>query len=61
MASKIHLSRVRQDLELKLEVYSADELIVDCRRVLTELRKYPTDNKWQINYYEKFWYLLSKY
>ena len=61
MASKIHLSRVRQDLEFKLEVYSADELIVDCRRVLKDLKQYPTDNKWQIKYYEKFWNLLSEY
>lgn len=61
MSSKIHLSRVRQDLELKLEVYSADELIVDCRRVLKDLKQYPNDNKWQIKYYEKFWNLLSEY
>ena len=57
----VHLKTIRQHLELKLEVYSVDELIVDCRRVLKELRQYPTDNKWQIKYYEKFWKLLSEY
>ena len=57
----VHLKTIRQHLEMKLEVYSVDELIVDCRRVLKELRQYPTDNKWQITYYEKFWKLLSEY
>jgi hypothetical protein len=57
----VHLKTIRQHLELKLEVYSIDELIVDCRRLLKELREYPTDNKWQIKYYEKFWLLLSEY
>jgi len=57
----VHLKTIRQHLEMKLEVYSVDELIVDCRRVLKDLRQYPTDNKWQIKYYEKFWKLLSEY
>ena len=57
----VHLKTIRLHLEMKLEVYSVDELIVDCRRVLKELRQYPTDNKWQITYYEKFWKLLSEY
>ena len=61
MASKIHLSRVRKELEYKLEVYSVDELIVDCRRVLKDLKQYPNDNKWEIKFYEKFWELLSEY
>jgi hypothetical protein len=56
-----HLKTIRQHLELKLEVYSIDELIVDCRRVLRDLKQYPSDNKWQIKYYEKFWLLLSEY
>ena len=57
----IHLKTIRKELERKLEVYSVDELIVDCRRVLQDLKLYPTDNKWQIKYYEKFWILLSEY
>ncbi len=57
----VHLKTIRQHLELKLEVYSIDELIVDCRRVLRDLKQYPSDNKWQIKYYEKFWLLLSEY
>jgi hypothetical protein len=57
----IHLKTIRQHLELKLEVYSIDELIVDCRRVLQELREYPSHNSYQIKYYERFWLLLSKY
>jgi hypothetical protein len=56
-----HLKTIRQHLELKLKVYSIDELIVDCRRVLRDLKQYPSDNKWQIKYYEKFWLLLSEY
>jgi len=56
-----HLKTIRQHLELKLKVYSIDELIVDCRRVLRDLKQYPSDNKWQIKYYEKFWILLSEY
>ena len=57
----VHLRTIRQHLELKLEVYSVDELIVSCREVLKVLRQYPTRNKWQIKYYEKFWNLLSEY
>jgi len=57
----VHLKTIRKELEHKLEVYSVDELIVDCRRVLQDLKQYPADNKWQIKYYEKFWILLSEY
>ena len=57
----VHLRTIRQHLELKLEVYSVDELLVSCREVLKVLRQYPTSNKWQIKYYEKFWNLLSEY
>jgi tRNA A22 N-methylase len=55
------LRTIRKELERKLEVYSVDELIVDCRRVLQELREYPSHNSYQIKYYERFWLLLSKY
>jgi hypothetical protein len=55
------LRTIRKELERKLEVYSVDELIVDCRRVLKELREYPSHNSYQIKYYERFWLLLSKY
>ncbi len=57
----VHLKTVRKDIELKLEVYSVDELIVDCKRILNELKRYPIDNKQQIVYYTKFWNLLSEY
>ena len=57
----VHFKTIRKELEWQLEVYSADELIVDCRRVLKDLKQYPTDNKWQIKYYEKFWNLLIEY
>ena len=57
----VHLKTIRQHLEMKLEVYSVDELIVECRIVLKDLKQYPIDNKWQIKYYEKFWKLLSEY
>lgn len=57
----IHLKTIRKELELKLEVYSVDELIKDCKYILKELRLYQEENKWQIKYYEKFWLLLSEY
>jgi hypothetical protein len=57
----IHIKTVRKEIEAKLEVYSIDELIIECKRVLKDLRQYPNDNKFQINYYTKFWSLLSEY
>lgn len=57
----IHLKTVRKELELKLEVYSVDELIKECKYILKELRLYQEENEWQIKYYEKFWLLLSEY
>ena len=52
---------VRKHLEQKLEIYSVDEMITECRKVLKDLRTYPDDNKWQIRYCEIFWKLLSEY
>ena len=58
---KIHKSTVRKDIENKLEVYSIDEIIVSCRAVLKELRKYGNETKYQLKYYKIFWQLLSEY
>ena len=58
---KIHKSTVRKDIENKLEIYSIDEIIVSCRQVLKELRKYGNENKYQLKYYKIFWQLLSEY
>lgn len=58
---KIHKSTVRKDIEHKLEIYSIDEIIVSCRQVLKELRKYGNENKYQLKYYKIFWQLLSEY
>jgi hypothetical protein len=52
---------VRKHLEQKLEIYSVDEMVTECRKVLKDLRKYPNDNKWQIRYYEILWKLLNEY
>lgn len=59
--TKIHLKSVRKDLENRLEVYSVLEVSEDCKRVLKELNEYPESNKWELNYYKKFWLLLSEY
>ena len=58
---KVHKSTVRKDIEHKLEIYSIDEIIVSCRQVLKELRKYGNENKYQLKYYKIFWQLLSEY
>lgn len=58
---RIHKSTVRKDIEHKLEIYSIDEIIVSCRQVLKELRKYGNENKYQLKYYKIFWQLLSEY
>ena len=58
---KIHKSTVRKDIEHKLEIYSIDEIIVSCRQVLKELKKYGNENKYQLKYYKIFWQLLSEY
>ena len=50
-----------EELEQKLEIYSVDEIIKDCRNVIKELSIYPAENKWQINYYKKMWNLLLEY
>jgi len=52
---------VRKHLEQKLEIYSVDEMVTECRKVLKDLRKYPNDNKCQIRYYEILWKLLNEY
>ena len=57
---KIHKSTVRKDIEHKLEIYSIDEIIVSCRQVLKELKKYGNENKYQLKYYKIFWQLLSE-
>mgnify|MGYP003584257943 FL=1 len=49
---KIHKSTVRKDIENKLEIYSIDEIIVSCRQVLKELKKYGNESKFQIKYYK---------
>ena len=58
---KIYKSTVRKDIENKLEIYSIDEIIVSCRQVLKELKKYGNENKYQLKYYKIFWQLLSEY
>ena len=58
---KVHKSTVRKDIEHKLEIYSIDEIIVSCRQVLKELKKYGNENKYQLKYYKIFWQLLSEY
>lgn len=57
----IHRKTVRKELEQKLEVYSVEELIHKTKKVLSDLRVYPIENKWQINYYTIFWKLLLEY
>ena len=58
---KVHKSTVRKDIEHRLEIYSIDEIIVFCRQVLKELKKYGNENKYQLKYYKIFWQLLSEY
>ena len=58
---KIHKSTVRKDIESKLEIYSIDELIKDCKKSIKELMKYENENKFQIKYYKLFWNLLVEY
>ena len=58
---KVDESTVRKDIEKKLEIYSIDEIIVACRQVLKELKKYGNENKYQLKYYKIFWQLLSEY
>ena len=57
----VHLKTIRKEVELKLEIFSVDELLVGCKSVLYDLTQYPNDNKWQIKYYEKFLILLCEY
>jgi hypothetical protein len=57
----VHSSTIRKEIESKLEVYSINELLIECKKVLTDLRTYQKENKWQIKYYEKYWLLLSEY
>ena len=58
---KIYKSTVRKDIENKLEIYSIDEIIVACRIVLKDLKKYGDENEFQIKYYTMFWNLLIEY
>ena len=58
---KIHSNTIRKHLEQKLELYSIEELIKECRKVLRDLMIYPAENKWQILYYKKMWNLLLEY
>lgn len=58
---KIHKSTVRKDIENKLEIYSIDELIKECKKSIKELMKYENENKFQIKYYKLFWNLLVEY
>jgi len=53
--------KVREDLEFKLQGYSVDELTTNCRENLKLLKNNSIENKHVINYYEKFWKLLSEY
>ena len=57
----VHLNTIRKEIILKLEVYSVNELLSECKRVLIDLRQYPKENKHQIKYYERFWLLLSEF
>ena len=57
----IHKSTVCKDIENKLEVYSIDEIIVACREVLKDLKKYGDEFEFQIKYYTMFWNLLIEY
>ena len=58
---KVDESRVRKDIEKKLEIYSIDEIIVACREVIKDLKKYGDEYKFQIEYYTMFWNLLIEY
>ena len=58
---KIHKSTVRKDIENKLEIYSIDEVIDACRKVLKDLKKYGDEFEFQIKYYTMFWNLLIEY
>lgn len=58
---KIHYSTVRKELENWLEIYSVEQVQKDCKKNLQRFRENPDANKWQINYYSKFWELLSEY
>lgn len=58
---KIHTKSLRKEIEAKLDVYTIQELITECRCVIVSLRDYPEDNKWQLSYYKKFWNLLLEY
>ena len=57
----IHTKTIKREIERKLEVYSVDELIFECKKVLQDLRQFETENKFQIAYYSKMWELLSEY
>ena len=58
---KVDESTVRKDIEKKLEIYSIDEIIVACREVIKDLKKYGNENEFQIKYYTMFWNLLIEY
>lgn len=58
---KVYKSTVRKHIEQKLEVYSIDELMKECRKILKELINYEHENKFQIKYYKLFWNLLIEY
>jgi hypothetical protein len=57
----IHRGTIKKHLEEKLEVYSVEEIQIECKKILKELKEFPQDNKWQIKYYNIFWQLLSEY
>lgn len=59
--AKILSKTLKKEIEKRLEIYSIDELLTDCRTILKQLRKYPEANRFQIKYYSKFWNLLSEY
>ena len=58
---RLHTKTIRKEIEKRLEVYSIEEVLIDCKIVLRDLRKYPTDNVNQIRYYERYWSLLNEY
>ena len=57
----LNTNTIRKELEQWLEVYSVEEIIVDCRQKLKVLKADPDNCRWSIRYYEKLWILLSEY
>jgi hypothetical protein len=57
----VQKNTIRKEIALMLTEFSYNDIVSECKVVLTDLRQYPKENKYQIKYYERFWLLLSEF